>query len=183
MQRAILGGIFVGGAGTRMGGRRKDLLRTASGEALRDRWVRLFAEVGVPSVFVGGGEAGALTDEGSGAGPLGGLAALLERAGEGRAISVACDMPFVSRELLERLVRAPSAPVVAPRRNGRWEPFFAAWDAPIALPIVRARIAARALAIQGALDALDASELALSEDEARLLFDWDTPEDVTARPG
>lgn len=181
MQRALIGGIFVGGAGTRMGGRRKDLLRTASGETLRDRWLRLFAEVGVPTVFVGGGEAGALADEGSGAGPLGGLAALLAHAGDGRAISVACDMPFVTREMLEHLISAPSATVVAPKRDGRWEPFFAVWDARAALPSVRARIAARELALQGALDALDAHELSLDDREARLLFDWDTPEDVSSR--
>ena len=183
MQRAVVAGIFVGGSGTRMGGRRKDLLRTASGETLRDRWVRLFTEAGIPWVFVGGGDPGALADEGVAAGPLGGLAALLAHAGDRRAVSVACDMPFVSRELLERLVAAPVAPVVAPRRDGRWEPFFAVWDSRTALPIVRARLAAAQLSLQGALDALGATELPTSDDEAALLFDWDTPEDVDSRRG
>ena len=162
-----------------MGGRRKELLPTVSGETIRDRWVRLFAEADVPWVLVGGGEPGALVDEGAGAGPLGGLAALLARAGGERAVSVAGDMPFVSPALIDRLLDAPPAVVVAPRHGPRWEPFFAIWDAGQALPLVRARIAAGALSLQGVFDSLDAKELPLSEEEARLLFDWDTPEDVS----
>lgn len=181
MQHSAIGGIFVGGAARRMGGRPKELLRTASGETLRERWERLFAEVGVPVVLVGGREPGALIDEGTDAGPLGGIAALLAhtvRVGAGHAITVAGDMPFVSRVLLERLLAAPAATVVAARREGRWEPFLARWDAQRALPVVRARLAANQRALQGALDALGAAELALSSEETAQLVDWDTPADV-----
>ncbi len=41
--------------------------------------------------------------------PLAGLLALLRRAGAGRAIAVACDMPFVGAELLEALLRRAEA--------------------------------------------------------------------------
>jgi molybdopterin-guanine dinucleotide biosynthesis protein A len=94
----------------------------------------------------------------------------------------------VSESLLLRLARAPEAVAVAPRREGRWEPFFARYDAPLALPVARARADAGAdhasaasagsRSLQRLLDALAAVELPVTDDEARELRDWDTPEDV-----
>ncbi len=176
-----IAGIFVGGAATRMGGAAKELLLTAKGETIRARWERTFAEVGIAIVLVGGREPGALVDEGTAAGPLGGLAALLARAGDGHAIAVAGDMPFVTAAMVKKLAASAPRTVVAPRRDGRWEPFFSIWNAAACLPVVRARIAAGSLALQGTLDALGAEELALADDEKANLFDWDTPEDVKRR--
>ncbi|CAN5666660.1 hypothetical protein BH09MYX1_BH09MYX1_50640 [soil metagenome] len=161
-----------------MGGARKELLATASGETIAARWERLFAEVGVRTVIVGGGANGALVDEGDDAGPIGGVAALLAHAGEGFAISIAGDMPFVTRPMIARLVRATPRTVLAPRRDRRWEPFFAIWNARVVLPIVRAHIASGALALHALLDAAAAEAFALDDDEARNLFDWDAPADV-----
>ena len=175
---SVIAGIFVGGAATRMGGARKELLATPSGETIRARWERTFAELEIPCVVVGGPAPGALPDEGAGAGPLGGLAALLAHAGTRYAIAVAGDMPFVTSAMVARLAASTPRTVLAPRRDGRWEPFFSIWNAAQCLPSVRARIASGALALQGALDALGADELALDDDEKRNLFDWDTREDV-----
>ena len=179
-----LAGIFVGGQARRMGGIAKGLLTVGAGETLVARWRRLFAELGWPSVLVGRHDAYAdtnvesIADNPSGIGPLGGLAALLVRAGEGRAIAVACDMPFVSVELLGKLASYPSpAPVVAARTGSLWEPLFARYDAARVLPSAEKRIRSGEHGLQGLLDAVAAEALPLEPAEIAMLRDWDRPED------
>ena len=185
---APLAGVFVGGAGKRMGGVAKGLLVAPSGETLVARWQSLLARVGTDVVLVGArGEYAhlglpMLDDDPPGVGPLGGLAALLGRAGARPALAVACDMPFVGEALLRRPLAAPPAPGVAPRRDGRWEPLLARYDAARVLPVVRAHLAQGRHALQGALDAAGAVELALVLGELAELRDWDTPEDVREPP-
>jgi molybdopterin-guanine dinucleotide biosynthesis protein A len=181
----IMGGIFVGGASTRMGGRPKGLLRAPDGQILVERWRALFAEVGLPCVLVGqraeyaGIAAEALADDPPGIGPLGGLIALLARAGAGRAIAVACDMPRVDTALLRRLLEHPSeAAALAPCWGGRWEPLFARYHADRVLPIARARAKAGQRSLQGVLDALSADVLPLDGPERAQLIDWDAPHDI-----
>jgi molybdopterin-guanine dinucleotide biosynthesis protein A len=179
-----LGGILVGGRGTRMGGVAKGLLATSSGETLIARWQRLFSAIGVRCILVGehasyrdsGIEC--IADEPPHIGPLGGLVSLLSAAGESRAIAVACDMPFVSIELLSKLVAFPSAaPIIAPRRGGRWEPLFARYDAPRVIAAARKRIAAGEHSLQGLLTDVGAEPLPLDASEWEQMRDWDRPED------
>ncbi|HMJ56817.1 MAG TPA: molybdenum cofactor guanylyltransferase [Polyangiaceae bacterium] len=177
-------GIFVGGRARRMGGVAKGLLTAPSGETLVARWQRLFGELGVPCFLVGRHEAYAGTDiaciddDPPLIGPLGGLAALLAHVGQGRAIAVACDMPFVSLELLRRLVSDPSpAPIVAPRRDQLWEPLFARYDAPRVLTAARARALSGEHSLQGLLDSVGAEPLPVNARELEELRDWDWPED------
>jgi molybdopterin-guanine dinucleotide biosynthesis protein A len=183
----LVAGVFVGGAATRMGGRAKGLMRAPDGVPIVERWREMLQGAGAEVVLVGAADAYAhlalerVHDAPPGIGPLGGLVALLRRAGDGHALAVACDMPYVSRALLERLISAPTdAPVVAPRHEGRWEPLFARYDAARVLPLALARVASRAHALQGLLDVASASELALAPEEWRELRDWDAPGDVTA---
>lgn len=174
----VIAGIFVGGAARRMGGARKEALVTPNGETIRARWERTFSDLGLPFVLVGGPDPSALVDEGTNAGPLGGLAALLAHAGERGVVTVAGDMPFVTGPMIAKLATATPRTVIAARRDHRWEPFFARWNAAACLPVVRARIAEGKLALQGALAALGVEELMLTDDEKKNLGDWDTPEDV-----
>jgi molybdopterin-guanine dinucleotide biosynthesis protein A len=182
----LLAGVFVGGAATRMGGVPKGLLRTAGGATLVERWRGLLEAEGARVVLVGSGGAyraaglRALDDEPAGVGPIGGLVALLRAAGDGAAIAVACDMPFVTPALLHRLVEAPAAPAVAPRREGKWEPLFARYDAARVLPVALAHVGAGRRALHALLYDVGAAELPLSADEAEQLRDWDSPGDVTA---
>jgi molybdopterin-guanine dinucleotide biosynthesis protein A len=179
----MLAGIVVGGAASRMGGAPKGLL-VADGRTIVDRLREALEGAGLEVVLVGAHEAYAslglrsIPDEPAGVGPIGGLAALLAAAEGGRAMWVACDMPRVTSALVRRLVDAPPAAVVAPRRAGRWEPLFARFDSAAALPVVRARISEGELGLQGLFDALGAVELPTSEAERELLEDWDTPEDL-----
>jgi molybdopterin-guanine dinucleotide biosynthesis protein A len=179
-----LGGILVGGRGRRMGGVAKGMLTVASGETLIARWTRLFAELGTNCVLVGrheayiGTEMECLADDPPDIGPLGGLIALLARAGEGRAIAVACDMPYVPIDLLAKLASHPSnAPIVAPRRGHWWEPLFARYDAARVLGPARERARAGHHSLQGLLDEIGAQPLPLDVSDLDALRDWDRPED------
>jgi molybdopterin-guanine dinucleotide biosynthesis protein A len=114
--------------------------------------------------------------------PLAGLVAALERAGR-PVIAVACDQPWVSATLLERLASAAGGRdgvrAVALRVDGELEPLPARY-APEALPQLRAALAARA-PLRRTLEALHphvlaASELAGLGDPARLVAGINTPE-------
>lgn len=193
----VLAGVFVGGAGKRMGERAKGLLEAPGGGTIVARWRTVLRDAGVARiVLIGryggrhGGRYGSgheayeafgletIEDEPAGVGPIGGLAALLRRAGASHALALACDMPFVSRDLIARLVAAPEAVVVAPRRDGLWEPLCARYDASRVLPLALRRIAAGQRALQPLLTEAGAVELPLERGEASELRDWDTPDDV-----
>ena len=192
MHASVVAGIFIGGGSTRMGGRPKGLLVAPSGETLVERWKRLFAALSIPCVLVGERARSAYASAGlevltdarteDELGPLGGLLALLDHAGESGAIAIACDMPFVSAELLRRLAETRSpAPALAARRDGRWEPFFARYDAKAVLPIANAHADAGRGSLQALLDAVSAEDLAMSDAEHAELRDWDAPGDVATR--
>lgn len=184
MHASLVAGIFVGGRSSRMGGRPKGLLEVSPGVTLVDRWRSIFARLAIPAVLVGEHQAYAhlglpvLADEPQ-AGPLGGLLAFLDHAGDRMAIAVACDMPFVSEALVGRLASLPrAAAAIAGRRAGFWEPFFARYDAKVVLPVARAEAAAGRMTLKGLLAAVQAEELVLTDAEAAELDDWDTPEDA-----
>jgi molybdopterin-guanine dinucleotide biosynthesis protein A len=64
------------------------------------------------------------------------------------------------------------------RRGGRWEPFFARYDARAIRPLAEAAAGSGARSLQAILDAVGARELTLSKEEAAQLDDWDTPADA-----
>jgi molybdopterin-guanine dinucleotide biosynthesis protein A len=181
----VIVGIFVGGKARRMGGTAKGLLPVSGGTTVVQRTVDLARQLGARTVLVGRNEAydlglPSLPDPDGNLGPLGGLWSLLEHAGRGHAIALACDMPHITGELLGRLAgHASTARAVAPKRDGRWEPLFARYDAGRSLEIVRARLSRSELSLQGLLDELDADELPLLPGDDKLLGDWDRPEDIT----
>lgn len=170
-----------------MGGRPKGWLAGPDGRPLLERLATLGAALGLETVLIGdaspydGLDLGleALPDETSGVGPIGGLATLLARAGNGHAIALSCDLPFVTEDALRALVEHPSdAPIVAGRRDddAPFEPFFARYEAATVLPVVRARITRGEHGLQG-LFAILATEAHRPWDP-RTLDDWDEPADV-----
>jgi molybdopterin-guanine dinucleotide biosynthesis protein A len=123
-----------------------------------------------------------LADAPAGIGPIGGLCALLQHAGDRRAIALACDLPYLSSALLARLASEPSgAAVLAPRdpATGKWQPLFARYDAAVVLPVLRVAIDRGVRSFQDLLRELSVEELVLTTEEHAELRDWDTPEDVT----
>lgn len=201
----MLAGVFVGGAGSRMGGVAKGLLRAPDGQPIVVRTVRMLSALGIPCVLVGAHAAYAevakeldvpvIADAPVGIGPLGGLVGLLQHAMKCvqesalphslraadqafRVLTIGSDMPYLTSELLIRLCAAPAAQVVAPRIDGRWQPLFARLDVAVALPVAMRRAADNQRALHGLLEELNAQDLLLSLDEAMALRDWDFASDV-----
>ena len=168
-----------------MGGAPKGLL-TIDGEPIVVKTRRLLEEVGAECVLVGAHPAyeglglETIPDDPAAEGPLAGLLALLARASTQRwAIAIACDMPFIDRDLVRCLVDAPPAPVVAPRRRaedrGRdvWEPLFARYD-PAVIDVARELARTGKRKLQMLLDLAGARPLELDPEHEALLTDWDT---------
>jgi molybdopterin-guanine dinucleotide biosynthesis protein A len=213
----VIAGVFVGGASRRMGGAPKGLLlaprEPGSGDRLRvtvaERTIALAREWCAEVVLVGSAGAYAglgvpaiddaeVTRDGAPAhpggrspsreGPLAGLVALLDRAGDGPVIALACDMPHLQSGMLARLATfAPEAAAVAPRDAGNWSPLFARYDARRVRGVARARFDAGERSLRAVLDAVGARELPLSSGERAALRDWDEPGDIddggAASPG
>jgi molybdopterin-guanine dinucleotide biosynthesis protein A len=184
----IVAGVLVGGAATRMGGRPKGLLLAPDGQAIVHRTLAILTAAGIGDIVLVGAHPAyeatgrkALTDDPGGIGPFGGLLSLLRYAQARLAVALACDMPFVSSALVERLISAPSAPVVAPRRDGRWEPLCARYDPPQVLSVAMRRAASNDYSLQRLLDDTGAVGLPLTPKEADELRDWDTMEDVESK--
>jgi len=163
----------------------KGLLQLASGETLVGRWRTLFDSLGIETVLVGQHPSYAtlgldcVADEPAGIGPLGGLVGLLARADGRRVVAVACDMPYVSRSLLERLLTHPSdAAALAPKRGSVWEPWFARYEGLVPLRTAKQRVCLGLHSLQGLLDEVHAEPLELCEMEFEQLRDWDCPHDM-----
>ncbi len=188
----MIAGVFVGGRSRRMGGIAKGLLAAPREPGTRsttviERTIALAREQCDQVVLVGNAEAyaslgvAALDDDATaaGEGPLAGLVALLAHARGQGVISLACDMPHITRELLARLARAErDAPALAPKDGGKWSPLFARYDASRVESVARATLTSGKRAMQAVLDACGARELAISERERACLRDWDEPSDL-----
>jgi molybdopterin-guanine dinucleotide biosynthesis protein A len=76
-------------------------------------------------------------------GALNGLHTALDAAREKSVLVLACDMPFVSRPLLEHLISlASQADVVVPHQEGNFEPLHAIYKKQVCLPAIEAALAA-----------------------------------------
>lgn len=122
------------------------------------------------------------------AGPLGGLVGLLRVAkdrGASHVIALGSDFPYLTESLLTRLATVePSAPLLAPFLDDRYQPLVARYAAGI-LEQFEACLSSGRYGLQGPLRELGAARLALGSTDPEALTDWDTPEDVLrgrARP-
>jgi molybdopterin-guanine dinucleotide biosynthesis protein A len=186
----LVAGIFVGGRASRMGGVAKGLLVSPDGEPILHRTRRILEDAGARCVLVGANAAYAdlgwevLADDASASGPLAGILALLAYAGDRFALAVACDMPLIAPDLVRRLIDAPPAPIVAPRRRDRvhdrelWEPLFARYESRTVLPVARVFASEGGRKLQLLLDRAGARALALTSADDLSLTDWDAPGDL-----
>jgi molybdopterin-guanine dinucleotide biosynthesis protein A len=165
----ITGVIQAGGKSTRMGGRPKALLELA-GRRIIERVLdaiapvvddvlvvtntpELYAFLGLPMV------ADAYPDHGSLGGIFTGLAAATGEA----AFTVACDMPFLHREVARLVVaRAAEGDVVIPRVGEQLETMHAAYGK-ACLPHIEACLQAGRLKIIGFFDRVRVVEIGQAE--------------------
>jgi len=210
MARPLVMGICVGGRGRRMGGVQKALLRAPdTGETLVARLVRLGSAAGHEVVLLGAADLAAAVSgipqlpDAADIGPLAALQSLFAFAGERDAVCLACDMPYVTADLLAKLAAsgeaeagaaprapqaqekarsgpAPQADVVAPREaaSGKWEAMFARYRSETVAPLLERALAEGERSFQGLFARVRVQELILDATERAQLRDWDTPEDM-----
>jgi len=117
--------------------------------------------------------------------PLCGLVAALRDAGERPVVAVACDMPFVSADLLAWLGSAPE-PLVATACRGELQPLLARYDSAL-LPELETALE-RSEPLRRTVESLrarviDESELARFGDPQRLCFNVNTASDLRRAEG
>lgn len=177
--RGVTGAILAGGQSTRMG-RNKALLPWEGGtviDAVASLMRGLFDHVLVvaadpePYRFLGLPEA---RDHRPGMGPLGGIEAALRASPDPRVFVVACDMPFLSPDLIRHMASLPTAQAVVPYMAGRPEPLHALYSRD-ALASVHSLLAEGERRVYVLLDRLDVRRV--EEDEVRRFGD---PERVFA---
>ena len=141
----VAAAILAGGRASRMAGVNKAALRLGDGRII-DRQLALLRQVADP-VFVVSGRADGFEDLGvtitgdlvPGAGALGGIYSAILASPHPRTVIVACDLPFLTLALLERLAAPSDADLVIPRSARGLEPLCATWGAACA-PAIRRRI-------------------------------------------
>ena len=175
-----------------MGGSPKGLIQLAGGETIVERTLQTIADAQLDAVLVGNIDVYDVVAAKHGVtrivdtpvvqGPLAGLHALIEHSADRAAIALACDMPFVSVALLQRLVsESPDALVLAPRSvdGHKWEPLCARYHSASVRPALEAAIETGEQSFQRLFARIEITELHLSTEERRTTRDWDTPEDMS----
>jgi len=125
-----------------------------------------------------------VTDLVPGIGAIAGLHTSLTAARGSSVLVVACDMPFISRPLLEHLVGlAPQADVVIPRHGDKYEPLHAVYNRHNCLPALENALAAgskRMISFLPQVKVLPVEESELTRLDPRGLsfFNINTPEDL-----
>jgi molybdopterin-guanine dinucleotide biosynthesis protein A len=141
----IAAAILAGGRARRMGGENKATLRIGD-HRIVDRQLALLRQVADP-VFIVSGEPDAFASLGvpivpdviPAAGSLGGIYTAVVSSPRPRILIVACDLPFLTLPLLERLTAPSDADLVIPRSARGYEPLCATWSRSSA-DVIRRRI-------------------------------------------
>jgi molybdenum cofactor guanylyltransferase len=188
--RSVAAAIIAGGPARRLGGATKPLLEIA-GRTVADRQLAVLRPL-FPRLLVVANDPApwrlrgveVVADRVAGAGPLAGIAAALEAAGDAEAVvCLAGDLPFLSPALLTALRdRAPEADALAPRPAGRAEPLCARY-AVRARATVDARLGGGRLALHELLAELatvwlDDLALAALDPEGLSFVNLNTPDDL-----
>lgn len=179
--------LLAGGQSRRMG-RDKALLPFGS-EAVSERLYGILSACASEVVVVRDPRRGfpvpgarLVGDRHPGRGPLEAIATGLEAIACERAVVVACDMPFVDREIIERLTRIdPEAALVIPRTERGLEPLLAVYARPLA-PAMRQLLEAGERRIQAILSLAPACEVPAWTLDPTLKAFWNLnrPEDYRA---
>jgi molybdenum cofactor guanylyltransferase len=183
----IVGCVLAGGNSSRMG-RDKSLL-TFGGVSLIDRAVGVMREV-FPTVVVASDRGNEyeflrvpiLPDIKKNRGPLGGIHAALVQTETDYLFVLACDMPFVSAELIRHVIGAESAAnATVPTMNGRVQPLCGLYSR-MCLPIIERSLNNGIYKLQSVLEELKPAFVPLTPDlpffAPNLLDNLNAPADV-----
>ena len=190
VERGVSAAILAGGRATRFGGVDKASLAVGRARII-DRQLAVLAAV-TDDVRIVANDAGryaglgvrVIPDAVAGAGPLGGIYTALLDATRDRVLVIACDLPFVTAALLERLLTESGAgeevDAVVPRSARGLEPLCALYSRRCAA-VARERIERGALQVAGLLEAVRTRvlgpETLAPYDEGALFENVNTPHD------
>lgn len=158
-RRGTAAAILAGGRASRLGGVSKASLRLGDARIV-DRQLPVLRAV-ADTVFIVAPDAAPYADLAldvvpdvvADAGALGGIYSAILASPCPRTLVVACDMPFLTAALLERLVTTPDADLVVPHGDRGYEPLCAVYAKTCADPI-RRQIAHGDLRASGVPDAV-----------------------------
>jgi molybdenum cofactor guanylyltransferase len=181
--------ILAGGAASRMGGADKASL-PLNGRRIIDRQVETLRHVS-DSIIVVGGQPDRFRDLGvravpdvyAGCGALGGIYSALLASDRPWTLVLACDMPFLSLPLLQRLTRvpAPGVDMVMPRTHEGPQPLCAVYAArcadPVRRRIERGLLKAASLAEDVRVEEIGPEELATYDPDGLMFVNVNTPHD------
>jgi len=199
----VAGFVLAGGASSRMG-RAKALLEIG-GEPLLVRTMRLVESVAGPATVIGNSDAyrslglRLIDDDLPGGGPLGAIATALRASKAPWNLVVACDLPYLTREWLDYLVRraiASQADAVLPMNTLGAEPLCAAYHKR-GETAIRGALAAGVRKVTDGLkdlrvEVIEAAEWKAFDSDGLLFKNMNSPEDyeeakarldAAARPG
>jgi molybdopterin-guanine dinucleotide biosynthesis protein A len=177
--------ILTGGRASRLGGLRKAAL-TIGGTPIIEREIDIVRRVASSVFLVTSADAPldanltAVRDEFPNHGALGGIYTAIAHSPHDRTLVVACDMPFLSAQLLEHMARL-DGDVVIPRTGRGYEPLCAIYSRACLEPI-RARLARGALHASQLPDGVRVTEvgpeaLAAYDPDGLLFVNVNTPHD------
>ena len=183
-----LSGIVLAGGASRRLGADKTTLRFGS-RTLLEHAVDALSAV-CTDVLVAGGDATAwphlgarlVPDESRGRGPLAGLQAGLKAAELDFALVVACDLPFLNRDLLAFMARRPRrCQALVPRWGRRLHPLHAIYGRSC-LPVIESLLAKPSASMRELLAQLDIETLAETaiqrfDPEGLSFFNINSPDD------
>jgi molybdopterin-guanine dinucleotide biosynthesis protein A len=175
------GAVLAGGESTRMGVAKEDLL-LSDGSTMIGRVIQTLEQVCMRVVTVGGEQQGQphVPDIRRGAGPLGGIEALLASGLDEEYLVCPCDIPLATQELVRRLT-APSE-AVATLFEVQGDPVH---SLPLRISIAALGTVTTALdagknAIHTVLAGIETERISITGDEAAQLRNVNTPDDYNA---
>ena len=184
MTAPLHGLLLAGGKSRRMGSDKADLV-VDSGLSLRDRGLQLLAPVteeihlSIARDDQRSYQCDTIRDLQPGAGPLAGLEAAFQQAPEAAWLVTACDLPFLTDSVLQRLLEARDperdATCFTSRFDGKPEPLCAIYEPSAAMPLARV-LADQVRCARKFLSSLDRRELDLPDRSA--LDNCNRPEDL-----
>ena len=120
-----------------------------------------------------------IPDEIKNIGPMGGLHACLMKSTNSRNIILACDMPLITGELLQKMLSVPSKyDAVVPMINQRPEPLYAIYQKSI-LPKIEQAIDGKTYSLQKLLSQLNVFYMDMNVQQTNELFNANTLAEIT----
>jgi molybdopterin-guanine dinucleotide biosynthesis protein A len=175
------GAVLAGGSSTRMGATKSDLVLPTGGTMI-EAVIHTLGEVCAQVVTVGGRSWGpkAVPDLRSGAGPLGGIEALLASGLDDNYLACPNDIPLLTAELALRLTAPSDATATIFATDGVRIQSLPLRISVAALPIVTAALDRGENAIHRVLSQLETERIPISEEEALVLRNLNTPGDFNS---